>query len=165
MSTTVVLELGIIPESLALSFTSCYFVVDMVDCILRKDFMFLFHAVISLALMLGSSLSPVHYKLHSYHKGMLTEGSTPMLNCWQKTKKKIHYIFFFALFTIFRIVWVPIFLSQTWPHVSDGSSYDRAVIYLGYVWYLLQLAWYVKMIGILINYKEEDEREKNGKTD
>jgi hypothetical protein len=78
MATLSLLE--IIPESIPSSWSISFFVVDVVDCIVRRDVMWGFHGVISLVLNVCTASSAVHRGLRSASKGFFTEAST--VGCW-----------------------------------------------------------------------------------
>ena len=68
--------LNIIPETIPSCWSSSFFIVDIIDCIIRRDLMWGFHGVISLVLNVCTASSPVHRGLRSASKGFFTEGST-----------------------------------------------------------------------------------------
>ena len=82
----------------------------------------------------------------------------PFLNYWKTHKTYNTYLIFFTSFAICRIVWVPIFAYNTYMiHLNGQFDY---LIYPTVVFYLLQLAWFGKMIQMLWNYKSPEEIEK-----
>jgi hypothetical protein len=66
----------IIPESVPICWSVSFFVVDLIDCIVRGEAMWFVHAVISLALNLLTAQFPMHRKLRSVSKGFFAEAST-----------------------------------------------------------------------------------------
>lgn len=65
-----------IPEYVPSCWSSSFFLVDLLDCIRRRDVMWGFHGAISLVLNLCTASSDVHRGLRSASKGFFTEGST-----------------------------------------------------------------------------------------
>lgn len=66
----------LIPETVPVAFSTSFFIVDVVDCIVRQDLMWGFHGVISFVLNVGSGMSGVHRQLRSTSKGFFAEAST-----------------------------------------------------------------------------------------
>lgn len=143
---------NIFPERLGNVFSLCYFLVDFVDCVARRDVPFLIHASLSLLSIGGCYFSPIHQVYRSASKVLLIETSSPLLHLWQKTKTKQDFMIFFLTFTAFRIIWFPIFLYGVFtnPHLP----LDR-VFYIAASLLPLQLVWWLKMVKMAVNYKEE----------
>lgn len=133
-----------------------YFTIDFFDCIIRKDYMFTFHAILSVGLTYGCSLHPVHGKLRSASKGSLVELSTPFLHSWKRNKTKESYVRFYLLFFLCRVLWVPYFLYDTQVYMGELE----ATVLVGYVFWGLQLVWFAKMTQILITYKSDTPQSK-----
>ena len=226
--------LQIIPEKIPSCWSSSFFIVDVVDCIRRKDVMWGFHGVISLVLNVCTASSSVHRGLRSASKGFFTEVrffsdyierfsskarlnylccvpslfrqlplmgrllryvmrndnvpdpvtiliflflfktdllSTiqyefirqPFLNHWKTHKCYTTYLIFFTSFTLCRIVWVPLFVHNTYMIHLDGKI--DYLIWPSVLFYLLQLSWWAKMVAMLFHYKSPDqiEKERNAK--
>ena len=111
-----------------------------------------FHAVLAILLIWGGSKHAIHGELRSVSKGCLVEVCTPFLHKWQRTKSKRDYTIFYILFFFCRVVWVPYFLYETQKYMG----FLEVTVFVGYVFCLLQLAWFTKMTQILLNYKESD---------
>ena len=93
----------------------------------------------------------IHGKLRSVSKGSLVELSTPFFHKWQRTKRKRDYAIFYIVFFFCRLVWVPYFLYETQKYMGHLEQ----TVAVGYVFCLLQFAWFFKMTHILANYKED----------
>ena len=65
-----------IPEYIPSCWSSSFFIVDVLDCIKRRDVMWGFHGGISLVLNVCTASSDIHRGLRSASKGFFTEGST-----------------------------------------------------------------------------------------
>jgi len=66
----------IIPESVPICWSVSFFVVDLLDCVVRREAMWFVHAVISLGLNLLTWRSTPHRVLRSVSKGFFAEAST-----------------------------------------------------------------------------------------
>jgi hypothetical protein len=147
---------AVFSEFTTLSFTLSYFIVDFVDCVIRRDIPFFIHALLSLITMVGCGLNPIHRSNRSGSRGAMTELSTYSLHKWQKTKSKTDFIIFFVLFTACRIIWIPYFM---WGIYSD-SGLDFQMVG-GSCIFLLNLFWWFKMVSILRNYEERPKQFKS----
>lgn len=151
--------LELIPEIIPVAYSTSFFLVDIVDAVLRRDAMFGVHAALSLLLNMGASRNVKHRQMRNLSKGYLCELSTPWLNKWKRSHTKKDYLVFFAAFTFSRIVWVPLFVYDVYKVIGVDS-----VICASAAFYLLQFAWYIKMIAILANYKVPSERKTKEKS-
>ena len=142
----------IFSELIPLSFTLAYFVVDLTDCIIRRDIPFFIHAILSVLLSVGCGLNPLHRSCRSCSRGALTELSTYNLHKWQNTKSKSDFIIFFVMFTACRIIWIPYFV---W-HVYLVSGFDYQVMG-GICIFFLNLFWWFRMIQILSKYEDRSK--------
>lgn len=68
-----------IPESVPLCWSISFFVVDLLDAVVRREGMWIAHAVISLALNLLTGCRARHRAVRSVSKGFFAEGSTVRL--------------------------------------------------------------------------------------
>jgi hypothetical protein len=142
----------VIPESIPLCFSSSFFVVDVIDeGIINRDVMWTIHGLISLGLNLGTAMSPRHRELRSVSKGYLVEGSTLPFNYWKGSKSYMSFVIFFCSFTVFRVIWVPYFLYETYVNKLNGET--DFLLYLSVMFCLLNGAWYFKMCQMLVNYR------------
>mmetsp|Transcript_154 Transcript_154/g.223 ORF Transcript_154/g.223 Transcript_154/m.223 type:complete len:212 (+) Transcript_154:1519-2154(+) len=137
-------------ESTVLSWYGSFFIVDLLDCVYRKDVVFFIHAVLSLTLCRVNFL-PKYYGLRTGSKGVFTELSTLFLNKWKKSKKKIDFQMFAVVFFFCRLCWVPFFMIRAAKEVDM----DGFVICASVAFYLLQVVFFGKIITILRNYKEK----------
>ncbi|KAL7525211.1 hypothetical protein ACHAWF_001257 [Thalassiosira exigua] len=152
----------IIPESIPLCWSISFFLVDLLDTVVRRDAMFFVHAVVSLALNICTGSTARHRMLRSVSKGFFTESSTPFLNYWKKSKSYSSFLVFFLVFTLCRMIWIPYFLYTTYAIQLDGEI--DFLIWPSILFYIIQLAWYTKMCSMALNYKlpkEVKERLKN----
>lgn len=142
----------VFPERLGNAFSLSYFLVDWADCLVRFDLPFLAHASLSLVAIGGCYVSRAHQMYRSASKVLLIEASTPLLHTWQRSKKKKDFVLFFTLFTVFRMIWFPIFLYKAFmePNIPLDYVYFSSALLLP-----LQILWWTKMATMLSNYKEK----------
>lgn len=128
----------IFPERLMNIFSMSYFIVDIVDCIIRKDSAFFVHAILGLSTLVGCYTSVIHQTLRSASKGMMIEISTPALYLWKKTHKFSHALLFTTLFIACRIIWLPIYLHMLYTNETIVTDF---VIVSSFLLFPLQLVW------------------------
>lgn len=138
----------ILLESTTISWFAAFFIMDLVDCINRRDIVFTIHAILSLGLC-RINMTPKYYNLRMASQGSFAELSTPFLWRWKNTKAKTDFHIFGVIFFFCRLVWVPVFITKA----SRLIKIDDLVLYISGAFYLLQLGFFVKIIQILSNYK------------
>lgn len=139
-------------EAIPLDFSLGFFLVELFDCIIRRDLTFTIHAVISLLLNYMTS-RPTHFALRSGSKGSLCEISTPLYYLWKKTKRKRHFQYFGLVFFLCRLVWVPLFVYKT----LQVCGFDDVVVWASIAFYILQCCFFVKFLTMLLNYQDPNE--------
>ncbi len=137
-------------EANSLLWFASFFIVDLFDCLYRKDAIYTIHAIITLALC-GVNCTPKFYNLRIASQGSFTEISSPYLWIWKNSKKKVDFQIFALLFFLCRIVWVPVFVTRASRIVDLGT----AAYYVTGAFYLLQLIFFYKIVAMLLNYKED----------
>lgn len=141
-----------ISESIPLCYSSSFFVADVIDeAFVNRDVMWTMHGIISLALNLGTAMSPQHRELRSVSKGYLVEGSTLPFNYWKGSKSYASYVAFFFSFTVCRVLWVPYFLYDSYMTKLNGEL--DFLLYPSAMFCVLNGAWYFKMCQMLVNYR------------
>jgi hypothetical protein len=66
----------VIPESIPLCWSISFFIVDLLDAVVRGEIMWIVHAIISLALNVLTGRNAKHRVLRSVSKGFFAEAST-----------------------------------------------------------------------------------------
>jgi len=137
---------------IALLFSGLYFVIDLLGCVLNKDYIFGLHAVIALFLISNCFTNEVYIEIKAY-KILYTELSTPLLNLWKVNKKKSHFVYFSIVFFFCRIVYI--------PYVIYDSILDIYTVEMGVLagLYILNLIWFIKILDIFKHYKSNLEKE------
>lgn len=148
----------IFSESIVISWFIAFFIIDLLDCLKRKDIVFTIHALITLALCYINTI-PKYFVLRIASLGTFCETSSPFLWRWKKTKKKSDFQIFSVVFALCRLVWVPVYMIRC----SKLVDFDDWVILATVLFYLLQLAFFFQIVTILLNYREggADQRKKD----
>lgn len=157
-------------EQIVTLFTLGYFIVDLVDCVLRLDGPYTFHAITSLFLSLANYFTPLCQELRMTSKASLLEASTPFLYLAKKTRKPAHFGLFALVFTLCRIVWVPVMMKQL---IVGGMGMTDPILIVLVAFYGLNLFWYYKIMRIMVrggneppskDDKEDRANQKDKKT-
>jgi len=147
-----------VSESVPLTFSCSYFLVDLLDCIVRLDSVFTFHAILSLFLNVCCH-RPDIFAWRGGSRAYMTEISTPFYNRWKLTKTKADFVILCVIFFLCRIVWVPIFLWGMYFRQSSPAEFDLLMV-ASLAFYVLQLAFFAKMVNILMNYGGSKKKRK-----
>jgi hypothetical protein len=143
-------------ESIVISWFTSFFIIDLLDCLYRKDIVFTVHALITLSLCFINTI-PKYHELRIASLGTFTEASSPFLWRWKKTKKKSDFQIFGVIFFLCRLVWVPVYMIRC----SRLVDFDDWVLLATVLFYLLQLLFFFQIVRILLNYREgEDDKGK-----
>jgi hypothetical protein len=153
----------IIPETLTISWFASFFIADLWDCLYRKDAVFTVHALMSLTLC-QINCGPKYLMARTSSKGSFTELSSPFYTKWKKTKSKVDFQIFTIIFFFCRLVWVPYFLIDSAKVIQlEGISLYGSVMF-----FIMQVFFFLKMLNILINYKDDgdgNEKKKDKKSE
>uniref|UniRef100_A0A7S4T056 TLC domain-containing protein n=1 Tax=Ditylum brightwellii TaxID=49249 RepID=A0A7S4T056_9STRA len=147
----------IFSEEVVISWCLGYFCADLVDCVIRKDVMFLVHALIGFSLLYCCYCH--FYDLRGGSWGYFVEASTPFLNYWKKSKTKRSFGVFLASFILIRLVYTPIFLKYKLD-VNGGLSSNAFAIVASGAFYLLNVVWAFKATGLYLKYDEGKSKSK-----
>jgi TLC domain len=146
---TLSLQQIIIREHIPILFSLSYFTVDALDCVIRRDGEYLLHASICLILGLANYTHPILYTLRMNSKASFCELSTPFLHWSKRTRRPFHFLLFAMVFTICRIVWIPIMYRQLLHH---NISYRHPIMLLLTAFYLLNGLWWTKIMKIILSH-------------
>ncbi len=139
----------IFSESIVISWFTAFFIIDLFDCLFRKDIVFTVHALMTLILCYINTI-PKYYGLRMASLGTYCETSSPFLWKWKWTKKKSDFQIFTVIFFLCRLVWVPLYMIR----YSQLVDFDDWVILATVLFYLLQVAFFFQMVRMLLNYRE-----------
>jgi len=143
----------ICPELVPILFTLAYFTVDIIDCLVRMDAPFLVHAVLSIGICVFAMREPRYLVLRAVSCGGLTELSSYPLHQWQRSKSKQDFVVFAISFTACRVLWIPYFLPRVYKEMGFGIP-----VIAGIGLFLLNFAWWFKIVHILLNYESLAEK-------
>jgi TLC domain len=147
---TLSLQQIIIREHIPILFSLSYFMVDALDCVLRRDMEYLLHASICLILGIANYIHPTFYTLRMNSKATYCELSTPLLHWSKRTRRPWHFLLFAIVFTMCRIVWIPIMYRQLLYH--GNIPYYHPMMLLLAAFYLLNGLWWTKILKIIFSH-------------
>jgi hypothetical protein len=137
-------------ESIPILFSTSYFVIDFVDCLIRIDGMFLVHAMAALALGCCGYVPGPFRDVRLMSRGYMIEISNIWLHRWKRTKTRKDFAILVALFTATRIIYLPAFILR---EVADIIGVRNIVFGILLLLQCLQIGWWVKMVDMLLSYK------------
>lgn len=138
---------AIFNERIPILWSLGYFGVDLIDCLVRLDWEYSLHAIFCVVLGVSNYISPVCRVLRMNSKAQLCELSSPFLYLAKSTRKPLHFAIFALVFTLCRILWVPLMLYQVKRYGLEWTDYR--VIFLA-LFYCLNVFWWFKIIRILV---------------
>mmetsp|Transcript_24767 Transcript_24767/g.51502 ORF Transcript_24767/g.51502 Transcript_24767/m.51502 type:complete len:237 (-) Transcript_24767:89-799(-) len=137
---------GNVNERVPILWSLGYFVVDSIDCVVRRDVQYLFHAACCLILGLANYQIPILFRLKMNSKATYCEMSNPFMHLAKSTRNPVHFALFALVFTCCRIVWLPIMYRQC---LDEGMAWNHPILIVLAGFYGLNLFWYVKILKIL----------------
>ena len=137
----------IFKERIATLWSTGYFIVDLVDCTTRLDAPYSMHAICCLLLCLANYFTPLCQELRMTSKAELLEISNPFMHLAKKTRKPWHFALFALIYTLCRVLWLPVMMKQLYDRGMD--VWDPIFVILT-AFYGLNLFWYYKIVRILI---------------
>ena len=141
-------------ERIPILWSLSYFTVDIMDCFIRRDFVYSIHAICCLILGYMNDTIPVLQTLKMNSKATYCELSNPFMHLAKRTRRAQHFILFAIVFTLCRIVWIPIMYYQLISYDNE-ERHPRIAWYhpisgLLIAFYILNWYWYVKIVHILV---------------
>lgn len=134
-------------ERIVILWSLSYFSVDLIDCLIRGDVAFSLHAVFCLVIGVWNHNKPLCREIRANSKAMFFELSSPFLVLAKQTRKPHHFAMFAIVFTVCRIVWIPILIYSLQQHDMPLTDPYRIVLT---AFYGLNLYWYYKVSAILL---------------
>jgi TLC domain len=159
-------------ERIPILWSLSYFAVDILDCSLRLDIAYLFHALCCFFLGLMNYSVPTLRHLRMNSKAAYCELSNPFMHLAKRTRKPVHFLLFAIVFTACRMLWLPIMYYQL---ISYTPSDDDTLATTHMPWYHpsccilllfygLNVYWYMKILQIIVSgdrsEKKDASREK-----
>ena len=125
-----------------------YYFVDIVDRVWEWDPVYIAHGTFCFVLGILNYSVPICRELHMNSKAVLLECSNPLMHLARTTRNPLHFAAFALMFTICRIIWMPIMSYQLYQAGRDQFLTDPLQLgLLGF--YTLNLFWYHKILRIL----------------
>jgi hypothetical protein len=143
-------------ERISILWSIGYFAVDIVDCSLRGDGIYLLHGVFCLMLGVANYTTPLCRQLRVNSKASFLELSNPIMHLAKKTRKPLHFALFAIVYTLCRIIWIPILIRQL---VSAGMSWRDPRLVGLLAFYGLNLFWYYKILRIMFGKREDNKKQ------
>ena len=125
-----------------------YFAVDILDCTLRGDWIYLLHGAFCFGLGLANYTTPLCRQMRMNSKATLCETSNPFMHLAKKTRNPLHFALFAFVFTICRILWLPFLMWQV--HQAGMAWTDWRLLGVG-AFFGLNFYWYIKIWKILLD--------------
>jgi hypothetical protein len=138
---------SIFNERIPILWSSGYFIVDTIDCLLRRDAAYLLHALFCLLLGFANYLTPLLRALRMNSKATFCELSNSFLHLSKKTRNPVHFALFATVYTLCRIVWLPIMMNQLY---NAGMAWTDPPFLGVMAFYALNVWWYGKILKILV---------------
>jgi hypothetical protein len=158
-------------ERIPILWSLSYFIIDIIDCCIRRDFIYALHGICCFVLGCMNYTVPVLQILKMNSKATYCELSNPFMHLAKRTRQPLHFILFAVVYTFCRILWIPIMYYQliSYEHhvhhpttTPTTDSNDSIVIEINRIpwyhpiscilmaFYILNLYWYMKIINILL---------------
>jgi hypothetical protein len=138
---------AILNERVSCLFSSGYFIIDSIDCATRGDMVYLAHGVFCFLFGYANYNVPILRMMRMNSKATFCEFSNPFMHLAKKTRDPFHFLLFAIVFTLCRIVWLPILYFQCIE--SGHMTYTSPWLMLLVAFYGLNWMWYVKILKIL----------------
>ena len=139
-------------ERNSILWSTAYFLVDLLDCLLTGHLAYIVHAVCCLLLGYGNYTLPLLRSLRMNSQATYIELSGLLLPYVKQYKKAWLFILFAVVFTGCRIIWIPLLAQQLVHHEKEegGLAYTHPVMLAMGVFYCLNLYWYVGILRIIM---------------
>lgn len=147
-------------ERISILWSLTYFVIDLFDCVMRLDKAYSLHAFFCVFLGCCNYNIPLLKELRMNSKAAMCEISSPFMTHAKKTRKPLHFALFVVMFTLCRIVWIPLLVKQLrGDNVQMDWLHPIMLALLGF--FGLNLYWWFKMIRILVDGLRTSGEAKN----
>lgn len=141
-----------VKERISCLWSMSYFIIDILDCTLRRDVTYFWHGIFCFGLGYNNYRDPIlSTVLRMNSKATFCELSNPFMHLAKRSRKPYHFLLFAIVFTLCRIVWIPYLCYQLYcqPSVTIATYPLTYVALLAF--YVLNWTWYVKILRILYN--------------
>jgi hypothetical protein len=139
---------AVLNERIVILWNLSYFCVDLVDTATRMDWPFVLHAVCCLGLGLLNYTTPLCRLLRMNSRAAQLELSSPFLHLSKQTREPWHFILFAVVFTLCRILWIPVMMKQLRDHGMEWTDVRLIMVaaFYGLNWY-----WYAQIIRLFVD--------------
>jgi TLC domain len=159
-------------ERIPILWSLSYFTVDILDCTIRRDVSYLLHALCCFSLGCMNCTTPRLQYLKMNSKASYCEMSNPFMHLAKRTKQPLHFLSFAIMFTLCRIIWIPVMYYQliTFPYpdvhydatnvtittttmaaaAATALPWHHPICMVLMAFYLLNVYWYSKIIRIVL---------------
>lgn len=134
-------------ERIGILWSIGYFVIDIMDCTVRRDGPYLLHGLLCFGLGMANYSNPLCRHLRTNSKAALCELSNPFMHYAKRTRQPLPFLLFVLVYTACRIVWIPVMMQQC---RNAGMEWTHPILLAVVGFYGLNWYWYIKMGKILI---------------
>ena len=149
---------SIFNERIGILWSMPYFVVDILDCTLMGHFTYIAHGAICFGLGLCNYNIPLLRQLRMNSKASYIESSSIILYQVKQRRNAALFILFGVVYTLCRIVWIPIMANQL---LEGGMDYYHPILIALFAFYLLQINWWIKIIKIALKGEAEGSKKES----
>ena len=132
----------VLRERVLCMYTWSYFSVDLVDCLIRGDVPFTFHAIFSIIITYWHFTIPICGLVRNQARSLLLETSSPFLLLAKRTRNPLHFAIFAAVFFVVRVLGVPLIVLDL---VRNGLPKTHYYILGATCFYALNLYWFYRV--------------------
>jgi TLC domain len=152
-------------ERIPILWSLSYFAVDILDCSLRWDVAYLFHALCCFSLGLMNYSVPTLRHLRMNSKAAYCELSNPFMHLAKRTRNPLHFLLFAIVFTACRMIWLPVMYYQLISYIptqEDATTpmpwYHPSCCILS-LFYGLNFYWYMKILQIIVSGGRSEKKD------
>lgn len=146
------------PERINILWSIAYFIVDLLDSsLVRHDLLYTLHHACCLVLGLANYHLDVLRVHRMNSKAAFCELSTPFLHAAQATREPWRFVLFALVFTLCRMVWIPIMYAELYGPAGLGWKHPVQLVFGGF--YVLNCFWYMKIVRILVTGGKRKKKE------
>ncbi len=149
---------SIISERVGILWSLGYFLVDIIETILKGHLTYIMHGVIAFALSLGNYNIPLLRSLRMNSKASFIETSSLVLPYVKKYRKPWLFGIFALVYTGCRMIWIPRMIKDL---LDNGMKPSHPSVIGISLFYCLNIYWYIKIIKILIYGPGEKKEDKD----
>lgn len=135
-----------------------YFIIETIDQLLEGHVLYIFHGMIALLLGLANYNVPLCRVLRMNSKASFIEASSIILPFAKRYRIPWLFLTFAAVYTVCRIIWVPIMIKEL---LDNGMDISHPAMIGLFAFYCLNIHWYIKIIKITIKGSPRPEKKED----